>query len=404
VEFKEVGNPIKLNDSADPSGRITKKIRTYMNKVDLIPVKFELSIPPDMDIKNISEAQIHNAITYNFAGPIDDYKKNVGQYISGASFSGVRIWTTSDAQMQEDISNTFETNIIEDKMNSLITSQDSLRNAAKSLGVDMSKIASIIGSPAEDTGAQNAASTLTGMLVEGKHISLPKIWKGSNYAPSLNLNVRLVSPYGHPKSIRIHVLEPLIHLLALCSPTSPDGLTYGNVGYVRVSAYGISNINLGYIENISIVRGGSDMTFNKFSQPLFVDVNVTIRSAFDGFAMVAGENIKTSSIEGANGMTGDKASSGLTSIGSIIKSFQKRPFDESGSFSVVEKNGNTLNGLITDNLGNLIGSMGAAAVAEGIPGTIVNGVKDLGNVVKDVANQGSVAFDKSYEALNEFLN
>lgn len=326
--YKDIGNPIQLNNEADRNGRITSKLRGYMNKIDLLPIQFSLTIPnPDQLDANTNTAT--KAIEYKFDEAIQQYQKNCESYISsGKKYSGVRIWTTTDAQFQEDVSNTFEVNVIEDKLNSLIKSGQTLRDLASSVGKGGEKISGGFGISMNN----GFTGTAAGAIIEGKHISLPKIWKSSSYSPTLNLNVRLISPYGDSKSIRLHVLEPLVYLLALGSPTSRDGITYGNVGYVRVCAYGISNINLGYIENISIVRGGSDMTFNKYSQPLFVDLNISIKSAFDGFALVEGEGVKVDTIDSTFATSQDlQIQSGIASVGNIIKSFQKRSVDRNDS-------------------------------------------------------------------------
>jgi hypothetical protein len=191
-----------------------------------------------------------------------------------------------------------------------------------------------------------AAQATLNMLYEGRTLSLPKIYKTSTYTPSLSLNVRLISPYGSPKSIKKHVVEPLVYLLLLASPSTTDGLTYGKGTFLKVKCYGSADINLGYIENISIKRGGSDVTFNKHGQPLFVDVSITIKSAFSGFAAVEHNDDQKNNwmavtttdsvladasfgkkkvVDGKPNFEPIETDFGFTTVDNVIRSFQKFP-------------------------------------------------------------------------------
>ena len=207
-------------------------------------------------------------------------------------------------------------------------------------------------------------------MVQGKHFSLPKVWKQSSYSPSLALNVKLISPYGHPSSIKKHILEPLIKLLVLSSATSDDGLTYGRPKYVKVNAYGITNINLGYIESVSINRGGADTTYNRWRQPTSLDLTISIRPSLNGFASVydetgvISEKITVDTVDTPSDYNIDVSSGpGITTIGNIIKSFRAVPFDiqEPTWLSAIEQvkaGGSDGTGVGADEAGNLATTYG----------------------------------------------
>jgi len=50
-----------------------------------------------------------------------------------------------------------------------------------------------------------------------------------HYSGNLSVNIRLVSPYGHPKAVKEFILKPLSYLLLLAAPQTTNGVTYGRI-------------------------------------------------------------------------------------------------------------------------------------------------------------------------------
>ena len=51
-----------------------------------------------------------------------------------------------------------------------------------------------------------------------------------------------------------------------------------------IYAYGLDKITVGAIDSISLRRGGADTSFNKYRQPLSVDVSITFTTIIHGYA------------------------------------------------------------------------------------------------------------------------
>jgi hypothetical protein len=121
-------------------------------------------------------------------------------------------------------------------------------------------------------------------LVQGVKIELPKIWSNTDYSSTLNLNIKLVSPSGDAASVQQYIKDPLEILLRAAAPVTFDGLTYGYPMIWNVNAYGIMHIKYGIINAINITRGGVETIYNKYEEPLNVDVRLVIVPINEGFA------------------------------------------------------------------------------------------------------------------------
>lgn len=177
---------------------------------------------------------------------------------------------------------------------------------------------------------------LVGVIGKGETFNMPKIWGSSDYSPSMSLNIKLVSPYGSPKAIKKFIVEPLLCLLILTAPRSSNNVTIGEPNPLRVKTYGINNINFGAVKNISIRRGGGNTTYNKYRQPLSLELSLQIETLFGGFASLStGDDITindfNTDVSGQGSIDDTKTSVSFTTIGDVIKSF--RPFTQEVSDS-----------------------------------------------------------------------
>lgn len=347
--LKDIGNMLSLREAIDPQLRITKHIRSYLATVDIIPVDYVLKLNV-LNTKNGGWA-----VEYDYNTAIAKYKKILKNY-KLEEYSGLRLWLTDDTQAYEEISQHFDNNIIEQGLNTLtgkarsftailnsIKSTDILKPvhddlekytkqlAATAASGAMGTMATAAGMDQEHAGkisdmAAGATKVAANIIFEGKQVSLPRIWKGSNYNPTLNLVIKLVSPYGHKTAIKNYILKPLLYMLILASPRSTDGLSYGQFQPVRVKAYGLSNVNLGAIMNVSIRRGGKETAYNVWKQPLIVEVALTIRPLADGFAAMD-ETADVATFDDGDLDYNDHADGSpvITTVGNIIQSLRPAP-------------------------------------------------------------------------------
>ena len=412
-ELADVGLPIILNSYADRSGTVNYKFKRKLKIVDLIPVRFEL------DFQKVGKggekiARQSNFIEYDYKEEIKKYQ-NLCRTHSLVEKQGVRLWLSDETIAQEEFANTFKNNLIEEKFNGFAGYSRGIQDAIRSVGGNSNSISdtlsegakanfdsagSVIESVKSTLNKIPGMSVLGNTLAKGNHITLPKIWENSTYNPSISLNIKLVSPYGSPEAIHDNILVPLIYLLLLSSPTSNDGLTYGDIPYVRVRAYGITDMHLGIIESISIRRGGEDVVYNKFRQPLSVDISVSIKPAFEGFAAMLGDPtnpdklvVNTEDMYNATDVVKlDKAPGpGLNSIENLVRSFQPIPesiikpndvetqtLTSSAGVSIIS-DVPVLNGFL-----NTVGS-GAIATAEAIP-TVATTIGEYAGVTKNAVS------------------
>lgn len=348
----DIGNQIQLDANTDPNNIVNNQFRDKMNKIDLIPVNPQINV-------NTGDEDVKGLVGYVYSNRIAKYRSLCKQYISEVdpTVAGLRIWTTAESSITESIYNAFEQNSIERGANSFSSQYKGIRDTVNATygggtanaGAAVDELAGSALNKAIDLlkfqsdhadNVTQAASDTLNWIISGSHISLPKIWTSTSYVPSASVKVKLISPSGSPRSIRKHILDPLLYLLILISPESTDGLTYSNVSYLRVKAYGLSNMNLGYVESVALNRGGEAETFNKYMQPLSIELTLTIRAAFDGFAVInkGHENgVKSGVIEQPlndsnkaqfQSYKDENNRYGLTSIDNVIDSFRKyKPAD-----------------------------------------------------------------------------
>lgn len=347
-EMYEMGNSIRLREEIDQKQRITNHIRSNLSTIDLIPTNYQLTL-----------SQVNSGswgIKYDVPGGIKSFKKILKSYggdIAGSS--GIRLWLTDDSVVSDSFSNNFNKNIIESGVDSLSglttgmrqlskavgnSATDGARDAAKSGGAwAAGALSKLITSDKElsssiEGALETATSAMADVIFDGKHISLPKIWTSTTYAPTLTVTIKLVSPYGSPTAIKKFIIEPLVALLALTSPKSNDGITYGLSQPLQVKGYGITNMNLACIQNVSMRRGGRETAFNIYKQPLILDVMVTIAPLADGFASIVDGNDVADLDVADTAMNTGYVTSGpaITTVGNIINSLRPAGQDVVGGY------------------------------------------------------------------------
>lgn len=381
AEMLDIGTPAGLDLNADLLYRTTSKAKLYMNKIDLIPVSWSINYP-SVSLERREDTS-YGAIVLHYDTAIKEYQKREKQ-LGLEEYKGLRIWTVADIQYQENFVNNYEENSIDKSINTLTGRFDEVRDLLKSIGYNPDNLSSMV--PGPDSPALDLVKNT---IISGKQMALPKIWRGSTYEPVLNVRLKLVSPYGNPKSIKYWVLRPLLHLLAICSPTTSDGMTYGNVGYVHVQAYGQSNMNVGIVTNLTVVRAGPDITYNKFQQPLSLELTMQITPAVNGFAILENDQMKNKilTLDDMDSATHTNAQIidnidefAMTTTNDIIKSFMLMPgtddrfaFQQESDREQIKFMTNSTGGLagaidsITDSIGNAFGNA-ASGLSDAIGG------------------------------------
>lgn len=350
----DMGNIIKLRKKTDDNYRITNYIRSNLAVIDLQPVNYHLTLA------NINKSW---GVNYDFENAAEEYNKVLAKYKLKEK-GLLRLWLTDDTTVSDNFSNNFNPNIIETGINSmdgLSNTLKTMKKLTKSTGNDFT---SQIGDAITDkvnTGIKTANSFLFGdnelakqletqalsvsntvgeVIFKGKHVSLPKIWTSSTYSPTLTVTVKLVSPYGSPKAVRSFIIEPLMYLLALISPKTSDGLSYGLSQPLYVNGHGITNMSLAAVQNVTMRRGGRETSFNIYKQPLILDIMITIQPLADGFASVVGESDDVATIEDSDTAGEYDSTNGpaITTLGNIVQSLRPAPNNIVGQNMIKEQN------------------------------------------------------------------
>lgn len=385
--MKDIGNVLSFREAVDTQKRVTKHIRANLATVDIIPV--------DYTLKMSALTREEMAIEYDFMTPINIYQKICNSYKLKSNYGGIRLWLTDDTQAFEEYSHHFSENTIERGINSLSGRGRELRQILQSTGnssmvnemlsragnlamggvergVNAAVNFTVDAMPGTHTGQDQdikhnlsaaivgAAKTAASIVFQGKQVSLPQIWSGSEYHPTLTLNLKLVSPYGYKDAIAKFIIEPLLYILIMSAPRTTDGLSYGLYQPVKIKGYGLSNINLGAIQSVSVRRGGRSTAYNVWKQPLILDVAIQIQPLCGGFAVMEPDVLDVADATDANKLyVENKATSpAITTVGNVIQSLRPAPQDVvEQRISTASLSGNRL----VDAQGNSIAHGGAGS-------------------------------------------
>ena len=316
-----IGQPPGIPERTDSDASYNSYIKKSMRVVDLIPLYFTFDVVKMFKDATEDTTVFNELIRLDYPSGIFEFQRKLqGIGHPMTNLIGARLWVTSSSSLTESVTNSYKPNAISSAYNEgreqLIN--NGLLDAARSI-----------------SGGKLAPPGATGMLAglfDVKQMSLPQIWESTDYNPSISFNVKLTSPYGDQESFKNNIVIPLLGLLALISPSSSDGVTYGLPPYLTVKAYGSMHMKLGIIENFTINRGGADTRFNAMKQPLEINIDLTFKQALPGFGAMIGDggstdiatvgDVDTPSGISGTGIGNNEAIPGIITLGSMIESLK----------------------------------------------------------------------------------
>ena len=251
-----IGRPCKFNQAIDQYHRFGNYLRSKMSVIDLLPVDYGIEYKRMIEmLKADNEGQFTSI--YNFGYGKDNgllksnitIFKNICEYHGLKPYTGIRLFTTDDTTTSETIQvqykdktfqgfadkltegaapyRDFASSIMGSKSKSFMTN---VSNTAIKTAKELTDKSGAKGKLADFIGG--AIGVATDMVMEGNRMTFPKIWQNTTYHNNLSANIRLVSPYGHPKAIKEFIMKPLSYLILLAAPRTKDGLTYGGFAVV----------------------------------------------------------------------------------------------------------------------------------------------------------------------------
>ncbi len=309
IEMEEIGAPFKFSELVDPQQRAHNFLRSRMQIIDLFPCSYGINFNKLSEEKSEKSQQFDIsalAPRFNYEREMERYSKICVNYGLDPTM-GLRLFLTDETTVTDQINNQFENSFFQGTIDSLKNNLQSISDVGRSVFGDtidskmegkLNEWKANVNSPAYSALVDTAK-----ILLQGKRISLPKIWNTSDYRPAFTAIVKLVSPYGHPHAIKKFIIEPLLYLLILSSPKTTEGVAYGRPFGVTVKAYGITKINLASISSMTVTRGGGDSAFTVFKQPLIVNISLEFTSLIEGIASYDEHDIvpyEKSQIEGVD--------------------------------------------------------------------------------------------------------
>lgn len=303
MEMADIGKPYLFRPEIDASGAMAQYLEKKMGIVELVPCSWRYPVIED------GSATVKPKIWFSSA--IQHFQSACRRYDLDASYTGLRLHLTDDTTSTDDITNSYDTNMFQSAIDSLRSGFRHFRQIGQIGRLAMStdsgmrdRVGSVITGAAERLGlssddddeanVQGAAQSVSDMVLMGNKLSFPKIWRDSEYNPNLSINVRLFSPYGHPKAVKKFIIEPLAHLILMCAPRTSDGLSFGHPPTLHVRGHGMVHLAVGYASSISWRRGGEGTNFSLFRQPTTIDVSLSLQTLIGGFGYYDNDDNKPS--------------------------------------------------------------------------------------------------------------
>jgi len=314
VDLFPIGRPCRFNGTVDKYQRFGNYLRAKMSVIDLIPVDYGMNLKRMASLVKGEEVKTEEGSSNSIFDI--GYEKNIKLFqdlcwyhgLSGEDcddkkeYAGIRLFTTDDTTANDTIQVQYKDSSFQglsDGMSQLgqkykdmamsISATGAREFATNASEILRKKSAEITGAAGGGPVLQDLISGLTSvagdMLISGNKMTFPKIWQSTTYSGHLSVNIRLVSPYGHPAAVKEFILKPISYLILLAAPQTPNGVTYGNNIPVTIKAYGLNYTVLGSIASMTFRRGGSDTSFNLYRQPLTIDVSIEFQTLFDAFAV-----------------------------------------------------------------------------------------------------------------------
>jgi len=281
-----IGKLPGYNGVIDKGGKYRMKLLENMSTVQFIPSGFKLDWNELVKVGEGKAPDLKKVLTgaASTTEAIAAFRETLEA--NGLSpYSKLTVIASNDSSINESISNTYEDSFIADTANKMSESSwfKSIKSGTKM--ADSVYDSHAIQSKISDLTKGNSTADMASLFLKGFRIAIPKIWANTNYNSSLALTIKLNSPAGDPEAVNKLVLEPLRYLISLAAPITKTGIFYGQPYVFNVKASGLMHFKLAAISNIIVTRGGADTVFNKYSQPLSVEVRLTVVPLVNGYAM-----------------------------------------------------------------------------------------------------------------------
>lgn len=233
----------------------------------------------------------------------------MGNTSFGINKGAVAFYINSDAQVQENFSNSSTQSQLASKINNIGQIGTELQFLLGGLvGTGLPGTGLIDGVQNNFLGAnaitnfnmndyrnsQNILSTIVGnfqTLLSGGRMIFPEIWSDSTFTKNYNVTLKFNSPDCDNLSIFLNILVPLIHILGMVMPRSAGYNSYISPWIVRAYYKSMFHIDMGLIVGCDIQYGDLG-SWNQNGLPTEVTVQLTIKDLYNvlSFPLNQGSN------------------------------------------------------------------------------------------------------------------
>ncbi|MDD4081910.1 MAG: hypothetical protein PHD05_00850 [Sphaerochaetaceae bacterium] len=361
VDLFFIGRTCRFSPHIDKQHRFSNYLRNKMSVVDLIPVDYKIDfrkfwemVQGKTNAPDTKAKEIGNIFTVQYSENIAVFKRICEHHGLDNKYVGLRLYTTDESTANDNIQIDYKDSSFKGIMDPLVEFGQSARDFAHSLaGSEFKNFTDDLTGLSVDTAGkladkfnvnaglknimENVAAIGSDIILKGNKMTFPKIWQETTYTNSMSLNIKLISPYGHPAAVKEFIIKPLSYLIILSAPQTLNGVTYGGNIPLTIKAYGMNHTVVGSIRSMTFRRGGSETSFNLFKQPLSIDVSIEFQTLFDAFAVFdpgsgGGLSIKTdkdvfgdpelSNTQPTNVYSAQNTNTMLTSLGIILNSLK----------------------------------------------------------------------------------
>jgi hypothetical protein len=218
------------------------------------------------DSTNSADKVTPGSFSSNFLNSIFSFRE-IAEGISGEN-QYVHFYGTTQTSYSDDINTSVRPSTIESaleqKMDDMIkdfmfATNGLMGEVGTSLGKSIGDLLTSFNT--NDGGPLGFIGSLVGKIgryFTGARLIFPQIVDDVTYGKSISVGVKLVSPYGDVESRYLHIIVPLMHLLAMALPKQVDQDLYTFPFLVRAFCKGLFNCDMGVISDLRINRGGDD--------------------------------------------------------------------------------------------------------------------------------------------------
>lgn len=111
-------------------------------------------------------------------------------------------------------------------------------------------------------------------VIKGNNMLFPEIWKGSDYAKSYNITIKLTTPYGTKESVYLNIIVPLMHLICLALPRQSTANSYTTPFIIKASSKGLFSCNMGIVDSLSIEKVQGSYTIDGLPTEVVVQMSL----------------------------------------------------------------------------------------------------------------------------------